>query len=62
MAFGGRLLVFAVASAICLVVAAVCGESLHFRTFWPDFFVLLSLGFVMLAVLAGSSWRSDVET
>jgi hypothetical protein len=36
-----------------LLLGLMCSESINFRGFWPDFWVVLSLGLLVTALMRG---------
>ena len=38
-------------SAVCFVMGLICSESVHFLGFWPDFWMVLSLGLILAALM-----------
>jgi len=45
------------ASVTCFVVGLMCSESVHFRVFWPDFWVVLSLGLLLTSLICSVDER-----
>ncbi len=45
------------ASVTCFVVGLMCSESIRFRVFWPDFWVVLSLGLLLTSLICSVEER-----
>ena len=39
------------ASVACFVAGLMCSESVNLRVFWPDFWVVLSLGLLLTSLI-----------
>ena len=49
------------ASLVCLIAGLMCSESVNFRVFWPDFWIVVSLG-LLLSSLLGEVTGAGVRT
>jgi len=52
----GRGVWLAAGAAACFLLALVCGESVHYRLFWPELFAVSSLALVLASV-----WTQTTE-
>jgi hypothetical protein len=57
MRLAGTGVWLAAGAAASFVLALVCSESVHYRSFWPELFASASLGLVLTAV-----WMEISET
>ncbi len=51
MAIARKRIWLPMASAVSLALAVVCSESIGFRSFWPEFLTVTSLGLLLTSLL-----------
>ena len=49
------------ASAVSFAAGLMCSESVHLRGFWPEFWIVLSLGLLLTSLVCSVDERADGE-